>query len=918
MTRTSRWAAGISSALLLAVAPAVQAQTAIRVPLDQPTIQAAIDAAANGDTVLVSPGTYLENINFSGKAITVTSESGPEVTLIDGNHVDAVVKFISGEGRSSVLSGFTVLNGGSPGGLEGGGIRIENSSPTITGNIIARTRVCTGIIALSSAPLVQKNTIINNTDTGCFGDGGGMSVYFTPSAGNLSAEIVENVIAGNASIVGGGISLWSAGPIIRGNLIEGNTASGLSPCSPGGGIAIRALSDPLIAQNVIVGNSAGCGGGIYWGSTGLRLVNNTIADNDGAKGSGIHAEGTAGQLSNSIIVGRDGQNAVYCEAWSALAFRFNNVLTTAAAPYGESCIDPTGTNGNISSDPLFVNRPKGDYRLQLASPSIDAGDGAAAEVPNRDADGNARILDGNGDGAGIVDMGAHERAPLLTPNSHDFGSLDLGSASVSQTFSLANPGASVLNITSISVGHRLVGAGGPAGFAVAAGGADPCPSLAPTLAPGQACTVVVTFTTPPTLGRKGATLRVVSDISGSPTVAALSAEVAVDTSIVSAPPERTVSGAFAFTFASGADATGFECKLDNQPKFTPCTSPMQFNLPPGPHRFQVRAISLLGDPDPTPATYLWSVVPRARRADFDGDGNADILWRNTSTGENYLYPMEGTTILEGEGYLRAVADLNWKIVGTGDFDGDGRADILWRNSSSGENYVYLMAGSAIKPTEGYVRTVADQSWQVAGIGDFDGDRKDDVLWRNSSTGENYIYFMNGLSIVNEGYLRTLADLNWQLAGLGDFDGDGKDDILWRNSSNGQNYLYFMNGTAIKATEGFITTVPSTVWQVKGVGDFDGDGKADIVWRNGSSGDNYLFPMDGRTVKPGEGFLRTVSDLAWEIVAVRDYDGDGRSDLLWRHSSTGENYLYPMNGRAIKPTEGFIRTVPPGSWIVVAQ
>jgi 6-phosphogluconolactonase (cycloisomerase 2 family) len=310
------------------------------------------------------------------------------------------------------------------------------------------------------------------------------------------------------------------------------------------------------------------------------------------------------------------------------------------------------------------------------------------------------------------------------------------------------------------------------------------------------------------------------------------------------------------------------------------------------------------------------VASAAKSADFNGDGRSDILWRNAVTGENYLYPMDGTTILGGEAYLRTVADLNWKIAGVGDFDGDGKADILWRNNASGENYIYFMDGTAIKPGEGYIRTVADQNWQVAGIGDFDGDGKADILWRNAVSGENYLYPMNGLAILGtEGYLRTVADTTWQIVAVAGFDGDGKADILWRNASSGENYLYPMDGTAIKPGEGFLRTVADLNWKIVGVGDFDGDGKADVVWRNSASGENYLYPMDGIAIKATEGYLRTVSDLAWQIVAVGDYDGDGKSDLLWRNSSTGQNYLYPMDGTAIKPAEGYLRTVPVGNWAV---
>jgi hypothetical protein len=309
---------------------------------------------------------------------------------------------------------------------------------------------------------------------------------------------------------------------------------------------------------------------------------------------------------------------------------------------------------------------------------------------------------------------------------------------------------------------------------------------------------------------------------------------------------------------------------------------------------------------------LGSTALKRVAADFNGDTRSDILWRNAATGENYLYPMDGAAILGSEGYLRTVADLDWGVAGIGDFDGDGKADILWRNASNGENYIYLMNGAAIAG-EGYIRTVADQGWQVAGVGDFDGDGKDDILWRNMVTGENYLYAMDALAIKpGEGYLRTVADQSWRVAGIGDLDGDGKADVLWRNASSGENYAYVMNGTAISG-EGYLRTVAEQSWQVAGLGDYDGDGKADVLWRNDATGENYLYPMDGTTIKPTEGYLRTVADLSWEVKGTGDYDGDGKADVLWRHAFTGENYLYPMEGTTIKPGEGYLRTVPQPHW-----
>src|SRR5437762_4550685 len=126
--------------IILGLTPHAARAATINVPAGQPTIQAAINAASDGDTVLVAPGTYRENISFMGKAITVTSSGGPAVTTINGGARGTVVMFITNEGRNSVLSGFTVTNGNSYlnyqnlGILdyEGGGIYVNSASPTIT------------------------------------------------------------------------------------------------------------------------------------------------------------------------------------------------------------------------------------------------------------------------------------------------------------------------------------------------------------------------------------------------------------------------------------------------------------------------------------------------------------------------------------------------------------------------------------------------------------------------------------------------------------------------------------------------------------------------------------------------------------------------------------------------------------------
>src|SRR5213595_2530469 len=149
-----------------------------------------------------------------------------------------------------------------------------------------------------------------------------------------------------------------------------------------------------------------------------------------------------------------------------------------------------------------------------------------------------------------------------------------------------------------------------------------------------------------------------------------------------------------------------------------------------------------------------------------------------------------------------------------DFSGDGHSDVLWRNTLTGENYIYLMNGLTVA-SQGSINAVSDQAWQVKGIGDFDGDGKADILWRNSSTGENYIWLMNGLSTASQGSVNFVDPASgWQVQGVGDFDGDGKADILWRNTSTGENYIWLMNGLST-ASQGSVNFVdPASGWQVK--------------------------------------------------------------------------------------------------------
>jgi hypothetical protein len=268
--------------LALCVAPPALAATR-NVPADYPSIQSAIDASVNGDVVLVAPGTYLERLDFMGKAITVASTGGPDVTIVDAGGSGSVVTFQHGEPRTAILSGFTATNGNAP---DGAGVRIAGSSPTLRGNIITANRGCTGVGVNSnfSSPRLEGNTISQNVVSGCSG-AWGIGVYI---GGDSDAELISNAIVDNSgtSASGAGVALFAAGrPLLRLNVIARNSTTVNGGCGWGGGIAIANYIDAKIVNNLIARNKACTGGAIYWinpaSSGATTLVNNTIVDNLG-------------------------------------------------------------------------------------------------------------------------------------------------------------------------------------------------------------------------------------------------------------------------------------------------------------------------------------------------------------------------------------------------------------------------------------------------------------------------------------------------------------------------------------------------------------------------------------------------------------------------------------------------------------
>lgn len=336
-----------------------------------PTIQSGIDAANNGDTVLVANGTHTGsgnvNLDFKGKAITVRSANGVASCIIDCGSANDTRGFLfySGEGSTSVVEGFTIQNGRS---IVGGGIYCWTSGPTIKNNVI----------------------------TGNWAEYGG-GIYFEE---NSSPVIENNVITGNSAFYAAGIGFRDSLAEITGNIITENTA-----VSAGGGMGYSS-SIVTMTNNVIARNSAEAGGGIGSYSSTTVIVNNTFTGNLAEYGDGMGCYSSNATIVNTIVW-EDDLEGIYLGPSNTVSISYSDIKGGQAGINSDVSSTIQWLSGNINADPLFVNASVGNYHLPNASPCI--GGGTSSGAPSTDIENNPRP---NPSGSN-PDIGAYEN-PLGT------------------------------------------------------------------------------------------------------------------------------------------------------------------------------------------------------------------------------------------------------------------------------------------------------------------------------------------------------------------------------------------------------------------------------------------------------------------------------------------------------------------------
>jgi len=360
------------------------AQSTLTVPTQFATIQVAIDAAVNGDTVEVLPGIYFERIDFGGKAITVRSTGGAAATTLDGSGIfapngpNAVVRFDDAEGADSMLQGFTVT--GAESFSSGFSIYATGATPTLADCVIRDNQSSLG------GGYSGGGSLINCEFRNNIGSVGG-AVYGT-------ADVLGCLIENNLSVFGPGGGIHATGPctILDCRILFNST--GFDSYDGGGIYGPASISYCLVAGNFIQPTGFSAHGAGIQGAASVdhcTVVNNSISTLPcqpfvSCAGGGIHG---SGPVTNSIVRGNIPDQVLFNQAVT-----FSNVE------------GPVAGAGNFDSDPLFTSSATGDFSLQSTSPCIDAGDPLAP----LDADGSP------------TDVGAF---PLIGPLTADVFAISL-------------------------------------------------------------------------------------------------------------------------------------------------------------------------------------------------------------------------------------------------------------------------------------------------------------------------------------------------------------------------------------------------------------------------------------------------------------------------------------------------------------
>jgi FG-GAP-like repeat len=244
-----------------------------------------------------------------------------------------------------------------------------------------------------------------------------------------------------------------------------------------------------------------------------------------------------------------------------------------------------------------------------------------------------------------------------------------------------------------------------------------------------------------------------------------------------------------------------------------------------------------------------------RSGDFNGDNTTDLFYFNFVTGQSQNYLFQNDQVVQVVALPTTNPALGWFPVADGDYNGNGTSDILWHNFTTNQNTIWLMGSNGQFVSQTSLPPTTINWFAAAGgsplSGDYNGDGTTDLLWRDQGAGTNIIWNLSGGQFASQTVLPA-ATSSWWLYGTGDFNADGTSDLLWHNTATTANQIWQINNSQLIAT----SNLPATTndWVAR-VGTYDSDATSEIFWhRQSATGENIVWNISnlqfaGQTVNP---------------------------------------------------------------------
>ena len=311
------------------------------------------------------------------------------------------------------------------------------------------------------------------------------------------------------------------------------------------------------------------------------------------------------------------------------------------------------------------------------------------------------------------------------------------------------------------------------------------------------------------------------------------------------------------------------------------------------------------------ADFSWNAVTGATQYQLlvgTTPGGSDIFGGTTAGTSQFVGSIPCSDTVGGTIYVQLAADVNgyqppidytYKCKsGLGDFNGDGYQDVLWQNNSTHQVSVHYFDGTQGATYIGWnwLNSKGEPSgWVLVGAADFDGNGVPDLVWEYMPTGQvtvNYYGGLGGATLLGWNWLNKTGNPGWTVVAVADMNGDGVPDLIWEKNATNQvtvNYYGGPGGATLTGWNWLNSAGEPAGWHVVAAADFDGNGTPDLVWQYAPTRQvtvNYYGGTGGATYQ-GWNWLNSTGDPGWTVVGANDFNGDGVPDLVWQNDTTAQ-------------------------------